>query len=474
MPGNSSSKSVGRRLRELSPENPTRKNSPTADATHGEVIDALRKLVDRSIRRHADHVKVRTGIRRPIEEVVSGSYVETASGPVFVSTTRYALKQPLGPSAPGLIELDRECPSALCGISGGRNLCGAPLSRLVYLDTETTGLATTSGTYAFLVGLGFMEGDVFRVDQIYMRDHADEPALLQLLGDRLREFDGMVTYNGRSYDIPLLQARFITNREFNPPLPVEHLDLLYAARRLWKGRNTGCRLIELEQEILGITREGDIPGHLIPGLYFDAIRTDDASHMAPVFHHNRLDITSLAALTIQASRLLNPESYQSEGFDLEWRGEDVAGAARVFEKLGLQETTFIYRSALDGKFRVEDHKYELLCRLSRIHRREGDTENVLPLLEQVISDGGCYRPYALIERAKLLEHGDADYETAHQLTNAAISILSELGTAYNVSYEFRVSLDAAHHRLRRLEARKAGLPWHPGTHTDDSVDDFSF
>jgi len=466
-------KSVTQRLRDLSSQASNRPHS-TTDNSHGEVIDALRKLVDRSIRRHADHVKIKTSINRPIEEVVSGAYEETASGPIFVSTTRYALKQPLGPSAPGLIELNRECPPALCGISGGRNVCGAQLSRMVYLDTETTGLATTSGTYAFLVGLGYLEGDVFRVDQIYMRDHADEPALLQLLADRLREYDGMVTYNGRSYDIPLLQARFITNREFNPPLPSEHLDLLYAARRLWKGRNTGCRLIELEQEILGITREGDIPGHLIPGLYFDAVRTGNASHMAPVFHHNRLDITSLAALTIQASRLLNPASYQSEGLDPEWRGEDIAGAARVFEKLGLQETTSMYRSALEGEFRLEDQKYELLCRLSRIHRREGDSENVISLLDQVINEGRCYRPYALIERAKLFEHADADYERAHELTTAAISILDELGPRYDVPYEFRVSLDAAHHRLRRLEARKAGLPWHPGAQADDSMDDFSF
>ena len=145
----------------------------------------------------------------------------------------------------------------LTAISGG----AAPLtppSDWAFLDTETTGLAGGSGTCAFLVGIGRITPDGFRVRQFFMRDYCEEASLLDAVARHLAPFRVLITYNGRSFDQPLLETRYRLNRA-RPPFPsVEHLDLLYGARRLWKLRFDSCRLVDLENQVLGFERRGDI------------------------------------------------------------------------------------------------------------------------------------------------------------------------------------------------------------------------
>src|SRR5690606_37808519 len=159
---------------------------------------------------------------------------------------------------------------------------------------ETTGLSRGTGTYAFLVGVGrFVEGD-FRLRQFFMRDYDDEYPMLEALRAELAEAEAIVTFNGRSFDWPLLETRSTMNRLRLPRLP--HLDLLYPARRLWRPIIGGCRLSELEGAVLGLERHDDVPGYLIPQLYFDFLQTGDATPLTGVLVHNRLDILSMAAL----------------------------------------------------------------------------------------------------------------------------------------------------------------------------------
>lgn len=187
-------------------------------------------------------------------------------------------------------------PDALRAISGGE-LSGVDPQRIVFLDTETTGLAGGAGTVAFLAGVGRLRGDVFQVRQFLMRDFGEEASLLTAVAAELESADLLVTYNGRAYDEPLLASRYVLARIRPPFGRIPHLDLLYSARRLWKLRFDSCRLVELEAQILGHTRHGDVPGSLIPQLYFEFLRTRRPERLRGVLHHNALDILSLAALT---------------------------------------------------------------------------------------------------------------------------------------------------------------------------------
>ena len=169
--------------------------------------------------------------------------------------------------------------------------------RLAFLDTETTGLAGGTGTYAFLIGIGRVEPDGFHVRQFFMREYAEERSLLAALNKHLEGFDVLVTYNGRAYDQPLLETRYRITRHKPPFARMTHLDLLYGARRLWKLRLESCRLMQLERQILGVEREGDLPGDLIPYVYFEYLRSREARRLVPIFHHNAIDILTLACLT---------------------------------------------------------------------------------------------------------------------------------------------------------------------------------
>ena len=219
-------------------------------------------------------------------------------------------------------------------------LDGFDLRRAVFLDTETTGLAGGAGTAAFLIGVGLVDGERFRVRQYFMRDYHEEAALLHALAEELRRFDRLVTFNGKMFDVPLLDARFRLNRGRFPLAEAPHLDLLHPARRLWKARLESCRLQSLEAELMGLRRTGDIPGEEIPQVYFDWVRRRDARMLARVFEHNRQDIVSLAALAVLACQWVE-----------EGRAEDprdVFSLARVLERARLYERSEAeYRRALE-------------------------------------------------------------------------------------------------------------------------------
>ena len=159
------------------------------------------------------------------------------------------------------------------------------------LDTETTGLAGRDGNPCLLVGVGFFDADGFEVRQYFMRDLDEEPALLATLDALFRDFDGIVTYNGTGFDLPLLETRFVlARRRWSEDWL--HLDLLRAARRLWSTRLSDCRLGTLEQHVLRFAREHDLPGFMIPNAYFEYLRRKRPGALPRVFEHNRHDVLS--------------------------------------------------------------------------------------------------------------------------------------------------------------------------------------
>jgi uncharacterized protein YprB with RNaseH-like and TPR domain len=169
------------------------------------------------------------------------------------------------------------------------------LSRMLLLDTETTGLAGGTGTVPFLIGLGSFEDGALKIEQLFLRNLGGEAPLLHYLAERLAQASCLVTYNGKAFDWPLLRARFIMNRVALPESP-PHLDLLHCARRVWKPRLTRVRLVEVEQALLGFYRQDDIDGAQVPGLYLDYLRGADPRRLLPVFVHNEQDLVALAAI----------------------------------------------------------------------------------------------------------------------------------------------------------------------------------
>ena len=241
-------------------------------------------------------------------EALDGEVVRTANGTVV-------RREPRTHELP----IDRE----RLGRLPGQPPADAPL---VCLDTETTGLATAAGTVAFLVGLGWWEGDRFRQVQLLLPDHAEEPALLDLIAERIAPDAWLVTYNGRGFDWPLLVTRYRMARR-SPPEHGGHLDLLPLVRRLFRHRMADARLRTAEAELLGLRRIGDVEGWQIPGRYLDFLRGGPADPLVEVVRHNDQDVRSLAHLVGHVERgYADPEARRAAP------PGDLAGLARAFAR----------------------------------------------------------------------------------------------------------------------------------------------
>jgi len=216
---------------------------------------------------------------------------------------------------------------------------------MLFIDLETTGLAGGAGTYAFLVGCAWFQGAIFRVRQFFLASFAAERVLLEAVAAAAGESGTVVTYNGKSFDVPLIDTRFQLHRMETPFAGMPHVDMLHPARRLWRSEAVpddeesrfvrggfsegGCRLSALERSLCGHEREGDVPGFEIPSRYFHYVRSGDARGMEAVMEHNRLDLLSLALLTARASQLLE------DGPAAASTAREALGIGRLYERGGL-------------------------------------------------------------------------------------------------------------------------------------------
>src|SRR3984957_6885546 len=205
----------------------------------------------------------------------------------------------------------------------------------LFLDTETTGLAGGTGTYAFLIGLAWWDAGALQVEQLFMRDFTEEYSLLNELAARIAERPVLVTFNGKTFDWPLLDSRFTMTRTIPTPRLAAHLDLLHPARALWKLRLGSVRLVELERHVLGAPRlgwhrEDDIDSSLIPQYYFDYLRGGPSDPLVAVLRHNQMDLRGLAALFGKINTLLASQHSERDGID----SLDLFGLSRFFERRG--------------------------------------------------------------------------------------------------------------------------------------------
>src|SRR2546426_3204349 len=250
-------------------------------------LDDLRRVI-----RRIDTRRPKRPAALPIEEVLGGELVDTGEGQLLVVRREFPLsyrhgRQPLGAVLETPLDL-------LSAVARADTPIGDPRG-LLFLDAETTGLAGGTGTYAFLIGAAWLEDDRLILAQHFMRDFDEEPALLAALRLLLERASAVVTFNGASFDLPLLETRFIMARR-RWPAALPHLDLLRPSRRVWTSCFADCRLATLEREVIGVVRDDDIPGALIPALYFDFLRSRRAAPLGRVLAHNRDDILTLVGL----------------------------------------------------------------------------------------------------------------------------------------------------------------------------------
>lgn len=361
----------------------------------------------------------------PLEELLEGRRVENERGEFFLIEADASLESFHG-DAP-LSRFHVIDPDTVAVLSGEPALGGFDLREAAFLDTETTGLTGGTGTAAFLIGLGFVDGDRFRVRQYFMRDYPEEAALLRGLAEDLGRFSHLVTFNGRAFDVPLLESRYRLNRERFPLDSARHLDLLHPARRLWKLRLESCRLQSLEIALLGLRRHGDVPGEEIPQIWFDYLRRRDGRALVRVLEHNRVDVVSLAALCALACR------WVEDGWAEDPR--DVYSLARVLERAELHERC-------EEQYRrvaaVDDHPLQVrsLLRLAARAKRGGDHAAAVELWERAAAEGDWW---ALRELAVHHEHRARDLEAALGVVHRALAQLEEDGspTIHRVAADFR-------------------------------------
>ena len=276
---------------------------------------------------------------------------------------------------------------------------GLALEDLLFLDLETTSLATGTGTYAFLIGVGAARGGEFRVEQFFMDDYAAEGAILEYVLPRFQGARAAVTFNGKAFDMPLLKNRYRINRVPHFPVDMPVIDLLHPARRLYRNMFEDCSLRTLEEMLLGVRRPNDIPGWLIPEAYFSFQRRGETGRIPDIVEHNRLDITSLLALLFAISDVYrHVEGRSYEGLD---RRVLLNCAPHLYGRdieLFLHLLDFLGREALKGR--------SLFKKYSTALKRTGRLDKALAFWR----DEGSV--FSLEELAKHFEHRERDAASA--------------------------------------------------------------
>jgi uncharacterized protein YprB with RNaseH-like and TPR domain len=382
-----------------------------------------------------------------------GREEQTPFGPCYLIERRYELTHQHGHHLLGAIQ--HVAPELLAALGRDPRFATFPHKRLILLDTETTGLAGGTGTHVFLVGLGFLEhdadgGPAFVVRQYFLRHLREERALLHALGAILGGYDALVSFNGKSFDWPLLVSRFVLARQRTE---VEarawpHLDLLHPARRVWKHRLPSCSLGTIEREVLGIDRGPDVPGALIPEIYFRYLREGDPTPLLPVLTHNASDIVTLLTLLIHLGQLLSDDAAIAATGEHFLTGADHYGLATLHATLGREEASQrAYRAALAAPNLSPALRREARRALALALKRARRWEEALPLWRECCRAEARRKrpdPWAHIELAKYHEHAARDYQAAAAIVESALALLSMRGVR-----DGRVDLEYRLARLRR-------------------------
>ena len=340
------------------------------------------------------------------------------------------------PADPGLFSIN---PSAMRRMGLPKEL---DVRECLFIDAETTGLSGGAGTVPFLVCAGYVDGTDFVTVQLFMPDYSAEPEMLFELSELMNKFKYAVTFNGRLFDMPLIETRFTINRMRDRYKTLENADLLYPSRRLWKRRLKSCCLANIEKRVLGIERTGDVSGAEVPERYFRYMRTGDESLMEAVIYHNRQDVISLGLLLARLNRdFLRPEEIEeqldmfSAGLAIERSGEP-ACAREVYRLASIPGRS--------GTLRISDVRAQGAAnwRLAAMMKRNGEYDSAAAVYEKMIKRRQmAENPY--VELAKLLEHKLKNLDRALKITEQALEMFPDSGGELS-------------HRAERLRRKLSG------------------
>jgi uncharacterized protein YprB with RNaseH-like and TPR domain len=381
--------------------------------------------------------------------ILGGCPADTPFGQCLVIDRRYEADRFHGSIRIGECDVE-DCSAlgvldpSLSGVAGGRRIPeGArTFSRTVFIDLETTGLSGGAGTVAFLVGCGYFDLGAFQVRQFLLTSYASERALLAAVASFFDGVDLIVTYNGKTFDVPVMETRWMFHRLQMPLAEVPHFDMLHPARRLWRMRtgsageveDAGCRLATLEHTLFNVTRVGDVDGFEIPGRFFRFLRSGDPRPLEPVLEHNRLDLVSLAAVMARGVELAR------EGHEACRDDAEALALGRVYERAARDErldaraqaaarAEACYRRAADSS--TPHVKGEALYRIGLGHRRERRFADAAAIWRSVIEltePRGIrrlaglrdLRQFAVEALAIHHEHRERDLEGARELALFAL------------------------------------------------------
>ncbi len=377
----------------------------------------------------------------PVDLLANGEFHATPHGDSYVISTQHSHDHVHGEGI-----LNAWLAQSLAGaavFTRDRRLATIEPQRCLFLDTETTGLSAGAGTLVFLVGVGLFTEEGFEVRQYFLRDPGEELAMLHDLRDLMDQHEALVTFNGRSFDMPLLASRYIVNRQ---PLHADrwpNLDLLHPARRLWKRRLESCRLSSLESSVLGVRRTGqDVPGWLIPQLYQDYLRTGDTRQMQRVMYHNLFDVLSMVTLATCLCETFSRADVQALPH------EDLLSLARWYEDLAMpQQAEAIFVEALRAARHDADQRLclEGLAALYKKQERRAEAEP----LWQALATLSPSDPAPRLDLAKYHEWTTHDIAQAMVWTDSAEQAL-ELRPP---SYDQRMMLSEIQKRRERLHQK---------------------
>lgn len=385
-----------------------------------------------------DLQKPKLSLNQRLEQFFQGNLWETAHGDAYTVETIYP-----GSFKQGTRTLSWAAPLDLLEIWAQEpGISNLPPQAFAFLDTETTGLSGGTGTFAFMIGAGRFEEDKFRLVQFFLREPGEEAAQLKALEDFLAPCQILVTFNGKSFDVPILNNRFTLYGWPTPLNEPAHLDLLHLARRLWRYRLPSRRLGDLEVDILRTSRtEDEVPGWMVPEIYHEYLRTGDPEPLKGVFYHNAMDVLSMTALLHQIVRMLS-DPMEAVEHDL-----DLFAIGKLQEDLGhLSEAVQLYEACLD---RAQDVKTRcgVIERLSFIHKRNSKIAKAMSLWREAASLGEIY---AHVELAKIYEHQQKDFPEALEWTQTALDMIDSPSFPIFDRYKWKDALD---HRKQRLEKK---------------------
>lgn len=402
---------------------------------------------------HDDIPENPTNVAGPLEDppalailLPGGNIVESEFGACFVLDHVFSSSYQHGNLR--LEQLQGLSASEAAGYGHDDRLADLFIEDFLFIDTETTGL-TGAGTIAFMVGVAFFEKDdsgreAFVVRQYFLRDHGDEAAMLVFLSDLLTQKAGLVTFNGRSFDLPLLDTRFLLNSLdglIGSLAEQPHIDLLPLARRLWRKRLGSCSLSSLERNLLGVQRGlDDVPGWAIPSLYMDYLRTGDARELLRVFYHNRIDMLSMVTLAAQIARQVKQPDLTDDPLDLlslaQWQIKQ--GHIKIAEET--------LRQIIQRELPLDQY-HQALHELGMLLKRDDRREEAVELWQQ-IAITSFEDVAAHVELAKYYEWHQVDLEKARFWTQEAVKLANQ-----SESLAAELQSRELNHRLARLDRK---------------------